>query len=166
VDGARAAQEWLAAHDADVALAVIFLPMVPADDREAAVEEAGLLDDPRARCFWDGERVTGRTWGAAYVDSVLPQLLEQIAADAPWRESMERWDPEQQPLWDAGFFCAPNAAWPARWLPPAEAWCKQFAYSEGEPGANGFFRGEGAAVEVAWSSWREQFARGMEAARR
>ena len=147
-----------------MSLVVVYEPMVPGDDRAAAVEQARSWSDSRASCFWDGERVAGRTWGAAQREQVLPKLLPQVPADAPWREELETWDPEEQPLWDVGLFYAASATWPAGELPEAAAWCKQFAYSGGEPGGNGFFRGEGEAVEVVWSSWRERFAAGIAAA--
>jgi len=149
-----------------VSLAVVFEPMIPDDNRAAAVAQARRWSDPRASCFWDGDRVAGRTWGAAQREHVLPRLLAVVPADAPWREALETWDPEEEPLWDVGWFYTAGAGWPEGGLPQAAAWCKQFSYSGGEPGGNGFFRGEGDAVGVAWSSWREQFAAGMAAAGR
>src|SRR5262245_24001089 len=137
--------------------------MVPGDDRPAAVAQAQAWRDARATCFWDDSRVSGRSLGAAQRDVVLPRLLALIPPEAPEHEELATWDPEQQPVWDAGWFCAADASWPAGGLPQAAAWCKQFAYSGGEPGGNGFFRGEGEVVEVAWSSWEEQFAAGMAA---
>ena len=149
-----------------MSLAVVFEPMIPGDDRLAAAAAARDWTDPRATLFWDGEHVAGRTWGAEQREHVLPKLLPLVPADAPWRETLETWDPEEQPLWDVGWFYAAGANWPDGGLPQAAAWCKQFSYSTGEPGGNGFFRGEGEDVEVAWSSWREQFAAGMAAAGR
>jgi hypothetical protein len=148
-----------------VAVAIVFEPILQGDDRPPAVLQAQRIVDPRVRCFWDADRVAGRLWGAEQREHVLPKLLPLIPADAPWREALETWDPEEQPLWDAGWFCAAGAGWPAGGLPQAAAWCKQFSYSGGEPGGNGFFRGEGQAVEVAWSSWDEQLAAGMGAIR-
>jgi hypothetical protein len=135
-----------------VSLVVVFEPMIPGDDRPAAVAAARSWSDPRASCFWDGDRVCGRTWGAAQRERVLPKLLPLVPADAPERETLETWDPEEQPLWDVGWFYAADVGWPNGGLPQAAAWCKQFSYSGGEPGGNGFFRGEGEAVDVAWSS--------------
>ncbi|HEX5010397.1 MAG TPA: hypothetical protein VFY71_08340 [Planctomycetota bacterium] len=139
---------------------MVYVPMVPGDDRAAAAAAPGW-SDARASCFWDGERLTGRTWGAAQREQVLPKLLPLLPAGSPEHEQLASWDPDMQPLWDVGWFFAADARWPADGLPPAAAWCKQFAYSGGETGANGFFRGEGETVEVAWSSWHEQFAAGM-----
>jgi len=146
-----------------VSLVVVFEPMIPGDDRLAADAAARDWTDPRATLFWDGEHVAGRTWGAAQREHVLPKLLSLVPADAPWRETLETWDPEEEPLWDVAWFYTAGATWPEGGLPQAAAWCKQFSYSDGEPGGNGFFRGEGEDVDVAWSSWREQFAAGMAA---
>jgi hypothetical protein len=147
-------------------VAIVFLPMVAGDDRPAAVAQARHFAEPRVSCFWDGERTSGRTWGAAHRGRVVPQLLQVIPADDPVHAMLQTWDPEVQPVWDFGWFCTAAATWPAGGLPDAVVWCKQFGFRGGEPGSNGFFRGDGSAADVAWSSWTEQFAAGMHAARR
>jgi len=146
-------------------VAIVFEPMVPGDDRQAA--QAALLADPRVRCFWDAGHACARAFGAAQRERIVPKLLATLPPDAPWRETLASWDPEQQPLWDAGWFYAARAAWPAKGLPEHAMWCKQFDFEQDENGAvrAGFFRGEGWEAELAWTSWREQFARGMESVR-
>jgi hypothetical protein len=150
-----------------VAVAIVFEPMVPGDDRRAAVAEAGRDTDARLRAFWDQDHVAARAWGAGQRERIVPKLLAQTPADAPWRETLESWDPEQQPLWDAAWFYGPRASWPTDALPEHAAWTKQFDFRLDEQGqaSGGFFRGAGWEAEVAWSNWREQFAQGMQAAR-
>jgi hypothetical protein len=137
------------------------MPMVPGDDRPAALEQAGRFEHPRVRFYWDPERLAGRTWGARHVERLRPQLLALMPEGSEEREMVATWDPEQRPLWDAACFFEAGAGWPAGGLPVHAVWTKQFSYSAGEPGANGFFRGEGWQAEVAWSSWDEEFAKGM-----
>jgi len=136
--------------------------MVAGDDRASAVAAARPFDDPRARCFWDADRTSGRTWGAFDRERLLPKILELLPAGSPEREALVNWDPEEQPLWDVAWFYAAEATWPPSGLPEPVAWSKQFAFRVGEiADGNGFFRGGPDEAGVAWSNWRQQFASGM-----
>lgn len=167
VDGARAAQEWLSKHDDPVAVAIVFEPMVPGDDRAAAVTQAASAPDARRRDFWDADHACARLWGATHKERIVPRLLAVTSPEAPWRDQLASWDPERQPLWDVAWFFEPDAEWPADALPEHAGWCLQFDFQGHEDGGgrSGFFRGEGSEAGVAWSSWTEQFARGMDLAR-
>ena len=162
-----------------MAVAIVFEPMVPGDDRDAAVAEAARTPDPRLRDFWDENHACAKLWGAAHEDLIVPKLLALMPPDSEEREMVASWDPEEQPLWDAAWFFESDAEWPAERhpdhaalperaaLPEHAAWCKQFDFQLDEEGRvhAGFFRGEGWEAGVSWSSWAEEFAKGMDLAR-
>jgi hypothetical protein len=91
VSGARWAREELLDRHPDRALTVyaVWLPMVPGDARSRW--PAHLLDDPRVRHFWDGDRVVGE-WFAA----------NDLAIGAPF---------EGETMWDAFYVFPPDASW-------------------------------------------------------
>ena len=150
-----------------MAVAIVFEPMVPGDDRAAAVAESARAPDPRRRDFWDADHACAKLWGATHKERIVPRLLALMSPDAPWRESVATWDPEQQPLWDVAWFYEPGAEWSANGIPEHVGWCKQFDFQKDEEGRarGGFFRGEGWEAGVSWSSWAEEFAKGMDLAR-
>jgi hypothetical protein len=41
---------------------IIWLPVLPTDNRNWAVKRTKEFSDPRVRYFWDGEQLTGEIW--------------------------------------------------------------------------------------------------------
>ncbi len=41
---------------------IIWLPVLPTDNRNWAVKRTKEFADPRVRYFWDGDQLTGQTW--------------------------------------------------------------------------------------------------------
>jgi hypothetical protein len=138
VRGAREVQSRIleALPDADLSLLIVWAPFLAPDDRAAAEQRAGLLDDPRVRQFWDP--------GHAASTALGPGL--GIAS------------PEG--AWDVYLFFAPGVRWGTP--PPApEHWAHQLAdapaehfYGAGlgdmlEASARGMLPAESAQVHLA-----------------
>ena len=111
----------------DLAVAVVWLPMLPADDERAAQEAAHLVADPRVRHFYDGERRAGRAIaGSLGTDGAAGQIA-----------------------WDMYLFYDRHARWPAAgaaapphsvdWLHQlrGRAWADPRRYRWGEEFASG-----------------------------
>jgi hypothetical protein len=91
----RAGASWVRdnilrmAPDADVAVYVVWLPMLPTD--AASEIETGLVGDPRARHFWDGDRVVGRWLADARVagesaGGIVWDAFYVFGPEAVWNE--------------------------------------------------------------------------------
>jgi len=49
--------------DEQLAVYVVWMPVLASDDRDAALESRSLVSDPRARHFWDLDQSLGRALG-------------------------------------------------------------------------------------------------------
>jgi hypothetical protein len=86
---------------AALAAAVVWLPMLPADDAAAAGEAAALVDDPRVRHFYDPGRRAGRA-------------VARALGAAPGATA-----------WDIYLFWGPSARWAGAVPPRPAAWLHQ-----------------------------------------
>src|SRR5262245_18099043 len=48
--------------EADVAMYIIWLPCIPGDSRNDAVQRVSEFTDPRLHNYWDEQRITGNAW--------------------------------------------------------------------------------------------------------
>lgn len=72
-------------RDADVRVYVVWLPMLPTDERFGV---ADLLGDERAAHFWDGERLVGKRYAAraGNAGTVAWDVFYLYAPDAGWND--------------------------------------------------------------------------------
>ena len=50
-------------EDEDLAIHVVWTPVLSPDNREAALEARGYIQDPRAKHYWDGTQSLGLAYG-------------------------------------------------------------------------------------------------------
>jgi len=107
VTGARVMQEMLAKIPSDrVSVHVVWTPVVPGDDLEAAKEARGLISDPRAVHYWDPEQHLGLAYGTAVE---LPRGRELA--------------------WDIYFAFEPGVKWENR-VPAPKEWVHQLGMDD------------------------------------
>ena len=89
----------------DIAVYAIWLPMLPSDAREAW--NIKLLEDARARHFWDaGAKVAGR-WFRDHIKVLRAQK-------APGADHMQGAFGNKHAAWDVYFLYPPSAKWEDR----------------------------------------------------
>ncbi len=100
--------------DDDFTLFVVWEPMLSSDDRRAAGESSGILDDPRTVQFWDQTRQSG----VAYARDVYPTYIGDIARSlgddhmlADHFRGMESVPGERAPMWDFAAFYPAGVEW-------------------------------------------------------
>jgi hypothetical protein len=147
-----------------VRLLVVWMPMVPGDDRDAAVALAGTLSDARATHLWDPERRIGLNWTRQFGRSHVDELARALEGEpqAEWLLEELRADEPSVPVWDCAFFFRPGARW-VEPLPTPDGWMKQFAYWSDADGSDegGAYWTDRAPSELLESSWPAEFERGM-----
>ena len=47
----------------NLAVHVVWMPVLPNDDHDAAVEYRSLINDPRAVHYWNGDQILGQVYG-------------------------------------------------------------------------------------------------------
>jgi len=91
----------------DLTVHVIWTPVVPGDSYDAAVQAQAIVDDPRARHYWDADR----SLGIAFKDFVtLPEGNDSLA-------------------WDIYFVYEPGTRWDGGPPVPAD-WWHQLAFND------------------------------------
>jgi hypothetical protein len=79
---------------------MVWIPMLPADDMDAANAQEALFQDERVYQYWDGERVLGRQ---------VSQTLKLAAFVA----------------WDIYLLYSPGATWKGERIPAPDFWMHQ-----------------------------------------
>jgi len=85
--------------DANLMAYIIWLPVLPSDDLEAAIERSGEFSDPRVTYFWDSNLLTGKLW------KPILDIPRQVA-------------------WDVYLIYDAKAQWKDK-LPPPDFWMHQ-----------------------------------------
>ena len=113
----------------DFALLVVWEPMLPSDNRDAASESAAIFGDPRAVQFWDETRLSG----VAYSRDVYPTYIGDIARSLPADHMLakhfrgkEDVPGERAPMWDFAAFYPAGVEWKDS-PPRAKAFIRQLA---------------------------------------
>jgi len=64
---------------------IIWLPILPNDDRAAAEKRSSEFADPRLTYFWDGHRLTGRVWQRVLdLSGIAWDIYFLYGAEARW----------------------------------------------------------------------------------
>jgi len=87
---------------------LVWLPVLEADNRDAAVASAKSFDDPRLTHFWDGDKSLGDRFGKTL-------------------ELPERDGKKLTFAWDAYLLFGPDCAWKEKELPKPTLWMHQLA---------------------------------------
>jgi hypothetical protein len=115
----------------DVAVAIVWMPMVPTDSEQAAQEEAARLSDPRVAHFYDPDRRVGTAYSAHVFGACAKEALLALPREHPLRPrlaELAEGDPGEWPLWDALLLYRAGTTWQAEPPPPPVRWAKQVAY--------------------------------------
>ena len=133
--------DWLQRESKPVSIAIVWLPMLPADNVAAARSMAARFHDKRVAQFWDPGRLSGKGWSADFQVGVARARLDSLPPGHPYRKVVEDWvaDPANVPMWDVAYFYAPGVRWSGR-IPPPTWWTKQMGFwgdaaNEAEGGA-------------------------------
>lgn len=148
-----------------VSLHVIWLPMVPGDDEEAARSTGEMYAGHAVHQYYDAERDVGRAYHRDVFPDCAQAALSVTPDDHPLREALTEWSaatPGERPLWDAVLFYPPGAEWGTRAPRPA-AWSKQVGFFGGNPGdvTGLFFRNDCKQPPVE-SDWHREISQAME----
>ena len=162
--GARAAQAWLESEGDDARIAIIWLPMVPGDDRAAAVEAAAAFPADRTAQFWDGSRLIGRTWSANFVVRHMEELRQAVSRIPDLAQCVDAWSSAPPPAWDCAFFYRAGSTWTEP-LPPPDAWTKQLGFWRSSDGTQngGTFWCDRSTTALVDSRWTAEMETGMRA---
>lgn len=164
--GARAALQGIVTEQpgADLALFVIWMPMVDTDSEDAAKHAATLFAaDARVRQFYDPERRLGLALRAELFSHCLEDSLSVLPDDHPLRPHVQAWsEGPPQALWDAALFYSAGATW-NELAPAPVGWAKQVGFiGERGPGEKTglFFRNDCKSLPVE-TDWLDEIHLGL-----
>ncbi len=120
--GARAIQQSIldSYPDLDIAVHVVWLPMLGSDNEASAKKSSLMYTDSRVRQYWDGDRSSG--W--AYTNDLFSDMGERMKLAIANDEQLKR-DVQprgQGPMWDMYMVYEPGVTWgettpaPASWV--------------------------------------------------
>ncbi len=149
---------------ADVSVSVVWIPMLPSDNEQAAREQSGMFSDPRVKQFWDPNRLSGIAYSRDVFPGWLKDAVEALPPNHMLRGALSnRADdpPQERPLWDIALFYNAGAQWNSR-PPAATYWMKQIAYfGRMADGTSGLFWQNTFAKEPVPSDWFAEITTGI-----
>jgi len=130
-------QKEISGHfaDSNLAVLIVWVPMVPTDSERAARREARLLDDPRVHHFYDPQKALGRAFATDVFVGCIDQALQTLPAADRLRERLEAWSqlpPHERIVWDAFFVYPKEVVW-EDCVPVPSRWAKQVEFRQVEP---------------------------------
>jgi len=141
-----------------VAVYVVWLPMVPGDDERAASSTGRMYARQQVRQYYDGERIVGLSYHRDVFPTCLKDAISVMPKDHPLHAQLSEWaetSPAEVPLWDAVLFYPPDVEWSDR-TPQPVAWSKQVAFFGPDSGeiTGTFFRNDckGSPIDSDWRS--------------
>jgi hypothetical protein len=167
VYGARAVKQEIvdAGGNANVRVYFVWMPMLPTDDKPAALKMARSLTAEHAFHFYDAERLVGIRFVEDHFDAHMKKALSALAADHPLRERLASHTAapaKERPLWDALLMFSPEAQW-NQVLPEPNWWTRQVGFTEnpakGEP--TGQFWRQGVNSGLVMSDWFNEARDGL-----
>ena len=130
--GARAVliQVAEAFPDGAVSVHVVWLPMVPGDDAEAARATGSMYVGRRVHQYYDEHKVVGLAYSKDAFPNRLREAVAAMPKDHPLYADLSGWmedTPGAMPLWDAVLFYPPGVEWVDR-APKPTLWSKQVGF--------------------------------------
>lgn len=130
--GARAIQSQIVEHYADVsdlAVYIVWAPMLEDDDLAAARDAAGMFDDPRVTQFWDPERYMGYLYRFDVFPGAWTKMAASLPLSHPFHDSVgERAAANaERPEWDIYMYFRKGQRWERDAVEPAR-FIRQYAH--------------------------------------
>lgn len=114
----------------NLAVYVVWLPMIPTDSEAAARRSATMYRDSRLHQYYDPDRLTGIAYSKDLKLEQFRELLDSLPSDHPLKQRIKDWfsmSPEERPVWDAAYFFPAAVKWTGS-LPKPAMWTKQMAF--------------------------------------
>ena len=148
--------------DAELRVHIVWVPMLPSDDKDAAGEIGATIMDPKVRQYWDPNRLCG----IAYAKHVFPNWLGEMVSSLPEDDDLRDYlkpriaaPPEKAPMWDIAFLYEAGARWTDS-PPKPDRWAKQVMfYGKQKDGPTGRFWRDDFAKPPFDSDWYDELAR-------
>lgn len=128
----------------EVSVHVVWMPMVPGDDEQAARSSAKMYGGHAVHQYYDAQRIVGLAYRAEVFANCLRDAIGVMPKDHPLYADLTEWASTPRgegPLWDAVLFYPPSVEWREE-MPRPAAWSKQVGFfgSDAGPITGMFFR--------------------------
>lgn len=149
-----------------VSVHVVWMPMVPGDDEQAARSTGEMYAKRGVHQYYDDEHILGLAYRSELFANCLRDILTVMPSDHPMYAEISEWassSHSEGPLWDAVLFYPPGVEWTER-MPRPVAWSKQVGFFGSDAGdvTGVFFQNDCKQLPVD-SDWRRQVREAMPA---
>lgn len=149
----------------DIRVFVVWLPMLPNDDKDAARETSAMFpDDRRVHQFWDPDRRSGVGYSRDTFPTSRKDMASAVPPGDPLYEPLKaraEVPPEDAPHWDVVFLYRPGIRWTDK-LPKPSAFTKQIAFfGKQNDRTSGIFFADDYTKPPRKSDWFVELANAM-----
>ena len=149
----------------ELAVYVVWMPMIASDNEAAARKAATQYRDPRLRQYYDPARLAGIAFSRDVKPDQFRELLDGLSDDDPLAQHVREWfsrPPEERPIWDAVYFFPAGIRWTGS-PPKPSAWMKQVGFFGDQPGdePSGVFFRHDSKEPPSESDWFVEVRRAM-----